>query len=460
MAKTSTVIIDLGTRDELIQLYSWPNQPGSKESLPKTILHWFEKTLRNDGFTGAKAATAEVLTKGKTYQLQLTGPKGIEGYAVRLPIFLDHGRAALKRIEEIKEEDKQRAAAAQAAGKKQPKNHWDPRGLGNWRFFMPHGLAMLNQRSIQFFHYPPIRLLETDRDYLQDPVPKRWEELLVANGVPQKDVELYECVMDAVPVGALDDEGSAKDGGMPIDDFAVYQTTQVDLLLGEPNKAGYTMPIVVYGSSPRKRFFKSYKQGFPAAVVKAKAWNTEDPQRIVIKPGSKTPVLAMNHPYSFFMDIQDKKGAHGEEFIPGVVMNWRGGIRRMLESLIAARWQRAMAADPSQDPKAVYKDCQTFWGYWPTKKVTVKGRKQYVNRDQDFQPAADKKQRDAAAAMILHQASLEAGLTGEWSFVRSLADSKKIVSEFNRKGAVSQSSLLPAEKAETVNAMLAMLCPR
>ncbi|MEZ6058119.1 MAG: hypothetical protein R3C01_15580 [Planctomycetaceae bacterium] len=452
MATATSVTIELGTKEELIQLYSWPNITGSKETLTATILHWFRKTLVNDGFTAKKAASAKVVVKKGVYSLQLTGPKSLEGYAERLPIFLDHGRAALKRIEEIQAEDKARANKAKEAGKKPPKNHWDPRGLKNWRFFMPHGLAMINQRSVQFFHYPPIRLLETDRDYLKDPVPKRWEELLVANGVPQKDVELYEAVMDAVPVGALDDEGSAKNGGMPINDFVTYQTAQVDLLIGLPDKEGYTIPIVVYGSSPRKRFFTSYKKGFCASLQKANQWNVEDPQLVCgIKEGAKTAVLAMNHPYSFFMGVQEMKGG---VFTPGIAKNWHDGIRKMTESLVAARWQKMMAAKPSLDPKEVYKECQTFWGCWPGQ-----DGKTSTYKDADYQHAADAKQRNMVAAMILHQGTLDAGLTGEWTFKRSLSDSKALVTKFNRSGALEKADLLPIEQESTINAMLAFICP-
>ena len=36
-------------------------------------------------------------------------------------------------------------------------------------------MAMLNQKALLFFHYPPIRLLDTNEDYLNDPVPVRWK---------------------------------------------------------------------------------------------------------------------------------------------------------------------------------------------------------------------------------------------------------------------------------------------
>ena len=76
------------------------------------------------------------------------------------------------------------------------------------RFFLPLGMAMLNQKALLFFHYPPIRLLDTNQDYLNDPVPVRCEELLTANGVAAADLPLFNTVMDATPIGAEDDQGS------------------------------------------------------------------------------------------------------------------------------------------------------------------------------------------------------------------------------------------------------------
>ena len=61
---------------------------------------------------------------------------------------------------------------------------------------------MLNQRAVLFFHYPPIRLLDTNQDYLDDHVPVRCEELLAANGTSNSELPLFNTVMDAAPIGS------------------------------------------------------------------------------------------------------------------------------------------------------------------------------------------------------------------------------------------------------------------
>ena len=88
--------IDLGTAIRLTQLYSFPNQTGSKgATLAQTIKHWFDQTLERDGLAsqGAKSKV-RITTKGE-YFLDLTGPDALGAsfalYAKRLPQFLANG---------------------------------------------------------------------------------------------------------------------------------------------------------------------------------------------------------------------------------------------------------------------------------------------------------------------------------------------------------------------------------
>ena len=215
---------------------------------------------------------------------------------------------------------------------------------------------MLNQRSLQFFHYPPIRLLEGTRDYLQDPVPTRWEELLEANGVAnQPEARLYETVMDATPIAAEDDQGSKAGGDpkwglIPIQYFHDYQRAQVKLLLNAtPNHAGYTVPIVVFGAHPRDTFSALYNVKLGVNVVATAE----------ILPGLKTPVLATNHPYVFYVNAQGFATVGSGHFIS--TAGCTSAAKTMLSDLAAARWQKLMADDPTQDPQAVLDACTTYW---------------------------------------------------------------------------------------------------
>jgi len=344
--------IPLGTEERLKNLYSYPNTKDSKKSLADTILHWFNQTLARDGLT-ALGASAAIKTDKDEYTLELDGPpnleKDFEEYGKRLPQFLQYGWEALTTVIPKLKED----------------GRWDPEETGQWRFFLPHGLAMINQRSLQFFHYPPIRLLDTMQDYLDDPVPVRWAELLEANGV-QNDQEawLYETVIDATPIAAPDDQGSKKSpkgdkhwGLIPIQFFPDYQKAMVKLLLNESQTHnGYTTPIVVYGSHPREIFQDLYLGDLKLGI------NVAGTAEII--PGMKTPVLGVNHPYRFYAQAQIDDSNPDTGYVGSgkiVPKNCEGVVQLMKKDLAAARWQVLMAENPSQDPQTLIQECEKYW---------------------------------------------------------------------------------------------------
>lgn len=348
--------IDLGTAETLTGLYSWPNIPGSGESLADTILHWFGQTLQRDQLADV---TPSIRIAGSNYFLDLDGPAEAQGacalYAARLPVFLANGLDALNNV----------IPQIQAAGKWNP----DPTNPGDiWRFFLPLGLTMINQKSLQFFHYPPIRLLDPMRDYLNDPVPARWEELLRANGVAKGCEALYECVLDATPIAAPDDQGSKQSakgdpvwGLIPIQDFPNYQKSQVQLLLNaSPEHDGFTIPVVVYGKHPRDIFNTEFSVSNPVGVNVAARAN------IVAK--KSTAVIGTNHPYMFYAVAQGGNSVGSGKIADGVSRAQLTSL--MIKDLSAARWQVTMSGDPSQDPAVVMTASTAYWND-PARSATV-----------------------------------------------------------------------------------------
>lgn len=343
-----SVTIKLGSVSRVAKLYSFTNSPNCPWTLEETVKHWFDMTLQRDGLA-EQGARASVRKEKSSIVLEIAGPEGIapdlQEYESRLPQFLTNGWNALSK----------------AIPKVKSANLWDPDPdpqppeYHPWRFFMPHGMAMLKQRALLFFHYPPIRLLDTNQDYLDDPVPVRCEELLTANGAESSDLPLFNTVMDATPIGAEDDQGSKKSkkgqdewGLIPINYFTDYQKAQVELLLNPSvEKKGFTVPIVVYGSHPREIFNINYKTKLRNNGVTV----VED----IIK-GMKTPVMASTHPYVFYGFAQgfDKIGS-------GKITNRSRGTAQMIKDLIVSRWLKLMSDDPSQDPKLVLKHCQAYW---------------------------------------------------------------------------------------------------
>lgn len=345
-----SVKILLGTEARVTDLYSYKNSPTLDWTLAQTVQHWFGMTLDRDGLTG-QGATASVTVGKSGVVLTLDGPAAIQSqlqvYSQRLPKFLLHGEQALTTV----------VPELQKAGK------WDPSPdkpkpgqppYHPWRFFLPHGMAMLNQKALLFFHYPPIRLLDTNQDYLNDPVPVRCEELLTANGVSAQDLPLFNTVLDATPIGAEDDQGSKKGKGIdkkwgviPIQSFRDYQKAQVKLLLNPaPKHPGFTVPIVVYGAHPLATFNSLYGLKLKNNQVTVAE----------IRPGLKTPVMASTHPYVFYGTAQgfDSIGS-------GKLVNVKGATAQMIRDLVVAGWQKSMAVDPTQDPQKVLAACQAYW---------------------------------------------------------------------------------------------------
>ena len=376
----TAVSISLGDRDRVAKLYSYPNQSSGTDTLEETVFHWFNLTLERDGLKG-EGASASVRIEGEEYFLDLDGPPSVQDdlqlYAERLPQFLDHGWAALSVIEDLKtaKPDVPWPKELEGASDKL----WDPMNTGNWRFFLPLGMAMARQRSLNVLHYPPRRLLDGTRDYLRDPVPTRLIELAVVNGASRAgDVLLYQTVMDVAPIAADDDQGTIyleKDGHtdyrnpvhlIPTQHFPDYQRDQIRLLLNiSSENDAYTVPITVYGTPARNTFEELYR--VKLNPIKATTVN--------IIPDKTTPVIASGHPYAFYAQIQAVRSDAGED--QARVGSGRidpekcpSGVKTMISDLIIAGWQRRMNADPSQAPNAVVDELTAYWNA-PEQRSTV-----------------------------------------------------------------------------------------
>ena len=342
------VTIALGSEDRVSQLYSFPNSPTCPWTLAETVKHWFDMTLARDGLA-EKGARASVSVGNQGVVLTLDGPDAVQDplkqYAVRLPQFLSNGWDALTNVVPKLKADKRWDPSLDTPKPGEPPYH-------PWRFFLPHGMTMLNQKALLFFHYPPIRLLDTNQDYLDDPVPVRCEELLSANGVADSDLPLFNTVMDATPIGAEDDQGSKKAGDptwglIPIQYFHDYQRAQVKLLLNQSSDyPDFTVPIVVYGAHPLATFNELYG---------TKLLNNQV-TLVEIVPAKKTAVMASTHPYVFYGMAQgfDAIGS-------GKMVDVQAATAQMIKDLVVARWLISMSENPAQDPSTVLKDCQTYW---------------------------------------------------------------------------------------------------
>jgi len=349
----ATTSITIGTTEQAEALYAFPNNPDLGWTLCQTIEHWFGQTLVRDGYnpesgtpriTAAADATAGQVALTLSAHDSLSG--ALEGYAVKLPGFLSAAWDAYANVIPELERD----------------GTWDPRGSG-WRFFLPVGLPMLNQRSVQFFHYPPVKMLEAMQDYLDDPVPYRVEELLIQNGVSDRaEARLYEAIIDGAPIAAPDDAGSAPGGDprwglIPIQHFTGYQR-QMLLTLLRPDAAhpGYTIPIVVYGQHPREIFGIEFLGGSSVEI--------NAPTIVEILAGLKTPVIGAHHPYNFYWSAQvDQNDPDNTSVGDGrMVESHCAKVEGLMRAdLISAAWQKEMARDPSQNGTEVMQRVTALW---------------------------------------------------------------------------------------------------
>ena len=359
----STLTLELGSAETLVKLFSYPNKPGGSESLADTILHWINQMLARDGFAG-KGATASVQVNGNKYSLVLNGPDEVNDYADRLPTFLKYGEEALNVIETVIKKGKPEKPWPEWVKPPLKNRLWDPLDRGTWRFFLPLGLAMVRQKAVNFFHYPPMRLLDQMRDYLDDPVPVRLIELMYANGIDTlEEAWLYSTVMDGAPIAAPDDEGTiyypVKDDKsqkenppvhlLPIEKFGDYQKKLTELLLNTSSvDKGYTVPIVVYGTPARDTFNSIWKKAGLSDVKRA--------NYVSIVEGKQTPVLSSRHPYAFFAQVQTSVGVG--EMKPEM---WESGVRAMINDLAAIRWQIQMSKNPKVDPATEWSACLEYW---------------------------------------------------------------------------------------------------
>ncbi len=187
-----------------------------------------------------------------------------------------------------------------------------------------------------------MNLLNPSRDYLNDSVPVRCDELLQANGVTDAgDLTLLSRVVDCAPIAASDDQGTYISPTVtPTDYFDGYQRAQIGLLLNvDAIYPSFSIPMVVYGGPARTVFQELC--GVALGVNQA--------MTVSILPGVTTPVLGANHPYYFYAEAQGFDTVGDGKMIAA---QCPAATQLMAQDLTAARWLVTMAGDPSQQPQA------------------------------------------------------------------------------------------------------------
>jgi hypothetical protein len=318
----TTEIVDLGPKAAVAQLFSHP--PNCHEicflpqSLEETIALYIRSSLARDLYTDS---TVVVRAEGKRVLAEISG-EAAAPYAAMLGPFL--------------------AAGAQALGASQDV-HKNKKWRYNWRFLLPLGLSMARHRSVQLLHFPPDYVLTRDQDYLSASTTMRWAELLIVNGVPARDVPLYQNIIDIAPIAAPSDDGKNLDGVYIY--YAEYVVALLKLWLPTPDSV--TKPMVAFGS-PVRDWLKSHYH------AKMKVLSLET---IAITPELRVPTLAANHPsfiYNAVSRLKDDPNTPADERMPVL-------MRIMQEDLVAANWQAVMGETPSANPQTTLDACTKKW---------------------------------------------------------------------------------------------------
>ena len=300
------VTVSLGDPVTVGALYSYT--PGT-QGLDETVEHYLLQSLSRDGFRFSAATVTQ--TDGAVQATIISDDPAVEQYSSVLPAFLDNGKLALQAVASLKKQGK-----------------WPD----DWRMFLPLGLAMVNQQSLQLLHFPPDYSL-TDMDYLNSSTSKRWETLLLVNGQPKDKLTLLETIVDIAPIAAPSNQGSKIDTAP----FTDYVKAQLGLLARAVSSSENTIPMVSYGSPVAKWIERVY----------GKHLRVLSTAFLEISPGRQTPLIHANHPSYFWYAWDDSV---------------ESGWKVMLQDLTAACWQVETAANPNvEDLEQIKDDCYQKW---------------------------------------------------------------------------------------------------
>ena len=301
--------VALGNTQRVTELFSFPNNK-QPQTLAQTIELYLQQSLKRDGLADANVS---VQADNGQYSAVLSGTVP-EHYADRINSFLSIG---------------DKGYAAKLALEKDQK--WDEK---NWRFYLPLGLAIYNQKSAQLLHFPPDTSL-TLQNYLDSATSRRWESLLETNGAKSTDVPLYERIVDIAPVAAPANAGNSLSATYPY--FKDYAFSMLNFSVStSADKA--PLPVVAYGAPVRQWVKDNLGVNLPVST---------GPAYVTVGDVKDVPFLGANHP-SYIWYVAKSQ--------PQKVV-----YRVMRDDLVAACWQVKMGDEPKSNIDDTLKNCSGYW---------------------------------------------------------------------------------------------------
>ncbi|MDM5277130.1 hypothetical protein QUF95_07035 [Paenibacillus silvae] len=319
---TKNVKINLGTIELISKLYSYPNNCKEicflPQTLEETIALYIQSSLTRDQLNNT---VISISTNNSEVFIELNGPES-DIYGKHLNDYLSVGNLGLEASQKL---------------------HKDNKWRYNWRFFLPHGVAMLKHKTVQLLHFPPDYVLERDQDYLKANTTKRWSSLLVENNVSPNDTDSYQNIIDIAPIAAPSSDGRNLDGVYDYYNEYILALLKLWLPLGH----NLSRPMVAFGSPVKKWIKNQFDETLNVLSLK----------NLNISENLITPTLGANHP-SFIYNATDRLKDNPDTPINEVLQVL---MEIMKEDLIAAAWQARMGINPTADPQIILNECIDLW---------------------------------------------------------------------------------------------------
>lgn len=311
--------------------------------LAATIRHFTQQSIDNAGLS-EKIKIREVNAQpGKKVSIIITGTDKnlLKNFASMHKSFLNDANAG-------------KALAAIKSCQNTP-DCWEPLiGDSPWSFYLPLGLAMINQKIVNYLNYPPGDAL-TSADYLNNFTMKRWNRVIASTGI--KNHNLYDTIVDARPIAA---PGSGQSEFMPDIKtfFNEYNVALIQLLSDPPtnNSRTYTLPVMVLGSDARKAWAEIIGKPFDKeAKLPYVGTNT------IPGANKKTSWIATNHPdvtaYQCCPNDPASSCTGSSSYFPSYHLLEDEQID--LQAICTAR---ALGESPEVLPKIALEKCKKLWG--------------------------------------------------------------------------------------------------
>ncbi|MEQ6290197.1 hypothetical protein ACFPAG_06175 [Vogesella sp. GCM10023246] len=319
-ALASDVEVDLGKRDDIAALFSYPNCqqdcPAPAPSLEMTVSHWLmQNALRDASANSAKEQPAVAVRNDSDHIKATIRNAPADDYGKVIQSYLAIGQLGY-----------QGALAVQQAG-----GIWQ----SDWRFFLTLGMAMRNHRTVQLLHFPPDTVLNDSQDYLTAATTLRWAQVLGYNGMNVRDNGLYQTIADIAPIAAPASAGSALTGTYSY--FSQYTAALLNSWTAPVPGSNSVRPMVALGGPARDWFAQQY---LPAGSK----FDVLQLAKVNIGSNQQVPVLGGNHPSYIWYAKNDADG-----------------IAIMQQDLTVACWQNAMGQKPDGDAQGVLNSCTSTW---------------------------------------------------------------------------------------------------